>query len=105
AAQQGCAAHRSGEQRLASAIAKARASRAAPLVANGAHGLAGALGIVPEFDLQLFTRRLHAQRLQFGSESFWDEIVCTHAQGRSHGLADDASGIFDALDEAATAAH
>ncbi|MFX1677278.1 acyl-CoA/acyl-ACP dehydrogenase [Paraburkholderia sp. A2WS-5] len=98
AAQMGCAAHRSGQQRLATAIAKARASRAAPLVANGAHGLLGAMGIAAKFDLQLYTRRLHAQRLQYGSESFWDEIVSAQAVDRC----EDASGIFDALDEAAT---
>ncbi|CAB3797864.1 hypothetical protein LMG28688_04628 [Paraburkholderia caffeinitolerans] len=98
AAQMGCAAHRSGQQRLATAIAKARASRAAPLVANGAQALVGAMGVAAKFDLQLYTRRLHAQRLQYGSESFWDEIVGAQAVDRCG----DASGIFDALDEAAT---
>lgn len=101
AAQLGCAAHRSGQQRLASAIAKARASRAAPLVANGAHGLVGTTGITAEFDLPLYTRRLHAQRLQYGSESFWDEIVGTHALDDRNGGAESVVGIFDALDEAA----
>ncbi|MDR3099401.1 MAG: acyl-CoA/acyl-ACP dehydrogenase [Paraburkholderia sp.] len=102
AAQMGCAAHRSGQQRLASAIAKARASRAAPLVANGAHGLVGATGTTAEFDLQLYTRRLHAQRLQYGSESFWDEIVGTCAPDQWNGVTEGVAGIFDALDEAAT---
>jgi acyl-CoA dehydrogenase len=102
AAQLGCAAHRSCQQRLASAVAKARASRAAPLVANGAHGLVGAMGMAAEFDLQLYTRRLHAQRLQYGSESFWDEIVGTHALDCGGGMADSAVGLLDALDEAAT---
>jgi len=101
AAQLGCAAHRSGQQRLASAIAKARASRAAPLVANGAHGLAGAMGITAQFDLQLYTRRLHAQRLQYGSESFWDEVVSTHAPDHGNAPTEGIVGIFDALDEAA----
>lgn len=101
AAQLGCAAHRSGQQRLASAIAKARASRAAPLVANGAHGLAGAMGIAAKFDLQLYTRRLHAQRLQYGSESFWDEIVGTHTLDHRNDAAEGVVGILDALDEAA----
>jgi acyl-CoA dehydrogenase len=64
---------------LSRAIAKARASRAAPLVANTAHALTGAMGITAEYDLQLFTRCLHSQRLQFGSESYWDEIVGLHA--------------------------
>ncbi|CAM2185511.1 Acyl-CoA/acyl-ACP dehydrogenase [Paraburkholderia sacchari] len=97
-AQMGCAAHRSGQQRLATAIAKARASRAAPLVANGARGLVGAMNGTAKSDLQLYTRRLHAQRLQYGSESFWDEIVSAQAVDQCG----DVSGIFDALDEAAT---
>lgn len=102
AAQMGCAAHRSGRQRLASAIAKACASRAAPVVANGAHGLVGTPGITANFDLQLYTRRLHAQRLQYGSESFWDEIVSAQALDRRDDVAEGVAGIFDALDEAAT---
>jgi acyl-CoA dehydrogenase len=75
AVQSGCAS----ESPLRCAIAKARASRAAPLVANTAHALTGAMGITAEYDLQLYTRALHSQRLQFGSESYWDEIVGTYA--------------------------
>jgi acyl-CoA dehydrogenase len=104
AAQLGCAAHRTSEQRIAAAIAKARASRAAPLVANGAHALVGAMGITAEFDLQLYTRRLHAQRLQYGSESYWDDVIGTHAIEKWGNVAAGVIGIFDALDEAATAA-
>ncbi|MEX3980607.1 acyl-CoA dehydrogenase family protein [Paraburkholderia sp. EG287A] len=101
AAQLGCAGHHTSEQRIAAAIAKARASRAAPLVANGAHALVGAMGITAEFDLQLYTRRLHAQRLQYGSESFWDDVVGTHAIDHWNTVAAGVIGIYDALDEAA----
>ncbi|RAR51332.1 acyl-CoA dehydrogenase [Paraburkholderia unamae] len=104
AAQLGCAGHGTSEQRLAAAIAKARASRAAPLVANGAHALTGAMGITAEFDLQLHTRRLHAQRLQYGSESYWDEVVGAHAIDRWSSVAAGVVGIFDALDEAVATA-
>ncbi|WP_325620415.1 acyl-CoA dehydrogenase family protein [Paraburkholderia sp.] len=103
AAQLGCAGHRTSKQRVAAAIAKARASRAAPLVANGAHALVGAMGITAEFDLQLYTRRLHAQRFQYGSESYWDDVVGTHAIDHWSNVAAGVVGIFDALDEAATA--
>jgi acyl-CoA dehydrogenase len=75
AVQRACASGSS----LSVAIAKARASRAAPVVANTAHALTGAMGITAEYDLQLYTRLLHAQRLQFGSETWWDEIVGSHA--------------------------
>jgi acyl-CoA dehydrogenase len=79
AAQLACGAESSSQHRLTSAIAKARASRAAPLIANAAHALTGAMGVTAEYDLQLFTRRLHSQRLQFGSESFWDEVIGSYA--------------------------
>jgi alkylation response protein AidB-like acyl-CoA dehydrogenase len=57
------------------AMAKARASEAAVLVANHAHALHGAIGITEEFDLQLFTRRLHDWRMAHGSENFWNRRV------------------------------
>ncbi|ABE36132.1 hypothetical protein DR64_8222 [Paraburkholderia xenovorans LB400] len=79
AAQRACAAESTSQHRLSTAIAKARASRAAPLIANTAHALTGAMGITAEYDLQLFTRRLHSQRVQFGSESYWDEVIGSHA--------------------------
>jgi acyl-CoA dehydrogenase len=79
AVQSACASDSFSQPLLSRAIAKARASRAAPLVANTAHALTGAMGITAEYDLQLFTRSLHSQRLQFGSESYWDEIVGSYA--------------------------
>lgn len=60
---------------LAAAVAKARASEAAALVAGIAHAVHGAIGITGEFDLQLFTRRLHAWRLAHGSEAHWHRVV------------------------------
>jgi alkylation response protein AidB-like acyl-CoA dehydrogenase len=60
---------------LPAAIAKARASEAAPEIANSAHALHGAIGVTEEYDLQLFTRRLHEMRIAHGAESHWNRIV------------------------------
>ena len=61
--------------RLATAIAKARTSMAVPLVASTAHALHGAIGVTAEYDLQLYTRRLHEWRMADGSETFWNRMV------------------------------
>jgi acyl-CoA dehydrogenase len=61
--------------RLATAIAKARTSMAVPLVASTAHALHGAIGVTAEYDLQLYTRRLHEWRMADGSEVFWNRMV------------------------------
>jgi acyl-CoA dehydrogenase len=53
------------------ACAKAIASAAASRIANTAHAVHGAIGISAEYDLQLYTRRLHAWRLEEGAESHW----------------------------------
>lgn len=53
------------------AMAKQVTSAAAPLIANAAHAVHGAMGISAEYDLHLYTRRLHEWRLADGSESFW----------------------------------
>ncbi|CAG4894077.1 acyl-CoA dehydrogenase family protein [Paraburkholderia gardini] len=60
---------------LATAIAKARTSMAVPLVASTAHALHGAIGVTAEYDLQLYTRRLHEWRMADGSEAFWNRMV------------------------------
>lgn len=99
AAQIGCAAYGTVKQQLGLAIAKARASRAAPIVANSAHGLIGAMGITAEYDLQLYTRRLHAQRRHYGSESYWDEIVGAHAISSWQTVAGGVISMFGALDQ------
>jgi acyl-CoA dehydrogenase len=53
------------------AIAKARASEAALEIAQLSHSIHGAIGFTREFDLQLFTRRLHAWRQAAGAEGWW----------------------------------
>lgn len=63
--------------REAAACAKACASAAAPRIAGIAHAVHGAIGISEEYDLQLFTRLLHAQRLEDGSETLWNREVGT----------------------------
>ncbi len=60
---------------LTAAIAKARTSEAATQVAAIAHAVHGAIGITDEYDLQLFTRRLHEWRIAHGSELYWQRIV------------------------------
>lgn len=75
---------------LRAAIAKARTSEAVVAVTSIAHAVHGAIGIAAEFDLQLFTRRLHAWRLAFGTERRWHGVV-----GRAL-LADDAP-VLDAI--------
>jgi acyl-CoA dehydrogenase len=60
---------------LAAATAKARTSASVPLVAAAAHALHGAIGVTEEFDLQLYSRRLHAWRMADGSETYWNRIV------------------------------
>lgn len=59
----------------ACALAKARTSEAAQLVASIAHAVHGAIGVTEEYDLQLFTRRLHEWRMAHGSESYWHRVV------------------------------
>ncbi|MBU1358334.1 MAG: acyl-CoA dehydrogenase [Gammaproteobacteria bacterium] len=59
----------------ACAVAKARTSEAAPLVASIAHAVHGAIGVTEEYDLQLFTRRLHRWRLAHGSEAHWHRVL------------------------------
>ncbi|ODV40760.1 hypothetical protein AWV79_04820 [Cupriavidus sp. UYMMa02A] len=43
-------------KQLSAAMAKARSSEAAQIIAATAHGLHGAIGITEEYDLQLLTR-------------------------------------------------
>ena len=61
--------------RLRVATAKARCSEAALVVSELAHAIHGAIGFTAEFDLQLFTRRLHAWRQAAGSESWWHDVA------------------------------
>jgi acyl-CoA dehydrogenase len=75
AAQIGCEATGQIPNRLRVAVAKARASEAAPEVAALSHSIHGAIGFTEECDLQLFTRRLHHWRQIAGSESYWHDIL------------------------------
>lgn len=78
AAQLGCRATDLVPEALHVAIAKARTSEAALEVAGMAHAIHGAIGFTAEFDLQLFTRRLHAWRQAAGSESYWHGVAGRH---------------------------
>lgn len=60
---------------LQGAIAKARSSEAVPVISAIAHSIHGAIGITEEYDLQLFTRRLHEWRMAHGSEDYWHQVV------------------------------
>ncbi len=75
AAQMGCDSSTNHPNSMNAAIAKARASEAAVEVAALAHSIHGAMGFTADHDLNLFTRRLHAWRLESGSESFWHELL------------------------------
>lgn len=77
AAQIGCRGSDAGlvPDRLRAAVAKSRASEAAGIVAPMAHAIHGAIGITAELDLQLCTRRLHAWRLEHGSELAWNRVL------------------------------
>ncbi|WP_454677410.1 acyl-CoA dehydrogenase family protein [Achromobacter marplatensis] len=66
-------------QAMLAAMGKARASLAAPVVADIAHAVHGAIGVTAEYDLQLYTRRLREWRLAGGSESYWHERIGAHA--------------------------
>lgn len=57
------------------AIAKARCSQAVVQICSIGHLIHGAIGVTEEYDLQLYTRRLHEWRMQFGSESYWYKKV------------------------------
>jgi acyl-CoA dehydrogenase len=57
------------------AVAKARTSEASLEVASLSHSIHGAIGFTAEFDLQLFTRRLHLWRQAAGSESYWHGVL------------------------------
>jgi alkylation response protein AidB-like acyl-CoA dehydrogenase len=59
----------------AAATAKSVTSAAAVRLAATAHAVHGAIGISEEYDLQLYTRRLHEGRLADGSESYWNRLL------------------------------
>ena len=69
----GCAGPHPGL--LAAAMAKARTSEAGALVAATAHAVHGAIGMTDEYDLGVFTRRLHDWRTAYGAENHWHALV------------------------------
>ena len=98
AAQLGCRATDLVPEALHVAIAKARTSEAALEVAGMAHAIHGAIGFTAEFDLQLYTRRLHAWRQAAGSESYWHGVAGRHHLDSGHAL------VLDTI-RAATTVH
>lgn len=78
AAQIACQGSPTHPELCAIAVAKARASEAATEVAGLAHAIHGAIGFTAEFDLQLFTRRLHAWRSAAGAEGYWWDRLGDH---------------------------
>jgi len=82
AAQIGCST-----DRLRVAIGKARTGEAALEVTALSHSIHGAIGFTAEFDLQMYTRRLHAWRQAAGSESYWHDVIGTELIDNGHGLA------------------
>lgn len=75
AAQLGCAGDGMLPGLLRVAVAKARTSAAALTVAEAGHAIHGAIGFTEEYDLQLYTRRLHTWRQTGGSESWWHAVA------------------------------
>lgn len=87
AAQLGCSGPDFVPDRLRVAVAKARASEAALVVAELSHSIHGAIGFTEEYDLQLLTRRLHAWRQTAGAESYWHDVAGSALVDQHHGVA------------------
>ncbi|HEX2540161.1 MAG TPA: acyl-CoA dehydrogenase family protein [Caldimonas sp.] len=75
AAEIGCAGAGPLPDPLRAALAKARASEAAVVATATAHAVHGAIGVTAELDLQLFTRRIHEWRADFGAETHWNRVL------------------------------
>ena len=87
AARIGCHSDSAMPDPIRVAVAKSRTSEAALEVAALAHSIHGAIGFTEEFDLQLFTRRLHLWRQAGGSESYWHSVLGTELVDCHEGLA------------------
>jgi alkylation response protein AidB-like acyl-CoA dehydrogenase len=61
--------------RMRAALAKGRAGEAAVSVAAISHAVHGAIGVTAEYDLQIFTRRLHEARRHYGGASYWYGVL------------------------------
>lgn len=75
AAEAGFQCGRHAPSLLACAVAKSRTSEAAQVVASIAHAVHGAMGVTAEYELQIFTRRLHEWRMAHGSENHWNLVL------------------------------
>ncbi|AGW93179.1 acyl-CoA dehydrogenase family protein [Cupriavidus sp. DF5525] len=75
AAQLACDSSTGEPDPLRAAIGKLRTSDAVTPVAAIAHAVHGAIGITEEYDLQLYTRRMHAWRVADGSERWWSRVL------------------------------
>lgn len=98
AAQIGCHSESTMPDRLRVAVAKARTSEAALEVAALSHSIHGAIGFTEEFDLQVFTRRLHVWRQAGGSESYWHRVLGTELVERHQGLTLDLLRVTTDID-------
>lgn len=98
AAQIGCNAAAVTPDCVCVAIAKSRTSDAALECATLAHSIHGAIGFTAEFDLQLFTRRLHSWRQAGGAESYWQTVL-------GEALVDNHPGLTLDLIRSATQCH
>jgi acyl-CoA dehydrogenase len=56
-------------------MAKSRTSEAVTTCASVSHAVHGAIGVTQEYDLQLYTRRMHEWRLAHGSEQHWNAVI------------------------------
>jgi acyl-CoA dehydrogenase len=79
---------------FAIAVAKARTSEAAGVVARIAHQVHGAIGFTLEHDLRLATTRLWAWREEDGSDAHWHAVIARRV------LADGADGLWPLLTRA-----
>ena len=70
------------------AVAKARTSEAALEVASLSHSVHGAIGFTAEYDLQIYTRRLHAWRQTAGSESYWHDVAGAYVTNSNYASLD-----------------
>jgi len=68
------------------AMAKARTSQAAGLVAGIAHQLHGAIGVTREHPLQRYTRALWSWREEYGTQAYWSQVLATRLAGHEEDL-------------------
>ena len=89
AARMGCTGTVATPDELRALNAKLACCDAAERAVAIAHAVHGAIGVTEEYDLQLYTRRLHEWRGAHGAETYWNRIV-GHAM-----LVSDAQHVSD----------